>query len=159
MTHAFEQSPMPFFEENAKVLETEVENWKFRAKEFILKIWEEIDVPDIDIGDICINEDIDTDVDPNLIRRCQSGCISAGIEGLIFKNYKKKVNLRLGEFKNYESLSYDEWSLFSRIFDSKGLERTRTNLMRRFWSQFSNDFPRLSKVANYVSIFCYSKYY
>ena len=91
LTDHYRKSPIPFFEENAKILEIEVENWKYRAKETIMKIWEEIDVPDVDIGDISITEDvIDTDVDPNLIRRSQSGCSFSGIDGLISQIFQYK---------------------------------------------------------------------
>lgn len=55
--------------------------WKQRAKDFISKIWEEIDEPEIDIGDIVITEEVDSDVDPNLVKRSQSGSCLRGIQG------------------------------------------------------------------------------
>jgi hypothetical protein len=81
----FSKSQIPFFKENAQILEFEVDSWQQRAKDFILEIWAEIDEPEMDLGDIIIEDnDNDSDVDPNLIRKSQSGSSIGGIEGILF---------------------------------------------------------------------------
>jgi len=86
ITDHFKNSQIPFFKQNGQILEFEVESWQQRAKNYIREIWEELDEPEIDIGDIIITEnETDSDVDPNLIRKSQSGGSIGGIEGKIFK--------------------------------------------------------------------------
>ncbi|CBY38402.1 unnamed protein product [Oikopleura dioica] len=74
ITDHFKNSQFPFFKHNGQILEFEVESWQQRAKNYMREIWEELAEPEIDIGDIIITEnDTESDVDPNLIRKSQSG--------------------------------------------------------------------------------------
>jgi hypothetical protein len=68
-----------------------------------------------------------------------------------FPNHPTPPQKNLGWFQNHptpphlttpqKSLgSFEEWSLFSRIFNSKGLDRSRTNLMRKFWNKILEPF-------------------
>ena len=85
LVNCFKASKFDFFNKNAEILSSVVEDWRAQAKEFLTKIWNVLDEDEIDLGDISItpcDSSVLDDIDPDLLSPGNSQTLAAAkIEG------------------------------------------------------------------------------